>query len=91
MNHLRESLSQCWLTIQSNLFPWLAEELGPLTEKQQRLITVLEMVRLEEHIPNLRGYPGRPKKDRVAIASAVVAKMVYNLPTTRSLLDRKRQ
>jgi len=88
MNHLRETLSQYWLTIQSNLFPWLSEELGPLTKKQQQLITVLEMSRPEEYIPSTRGYPGRPKKDRAAIACAFVAKAVYNLPTTRALLDR---
>lgn len=88
MNHLQDTLSQYWLTIQSNLFPWLIEELGPLTEKQQQFVMVLEMVRLEEHIPSTRGYPGRPKKDRVSIARAFVAKMVYNLPTTRSLIDR---
>jgi hypothetical protein len=41
MNHLRETLSQYWLDIQSNLFPWLPEELGALTEKQQQLITIL--------------------------------------------------
>lgn len=88
MNHLHNTLCQCWQTIQSNLFPWLGEELGELTERQQQLVTVLELIRLEEHIPSLRGYPGRPRKDRVAIASAFVAKMVYNLSTTRSLLDR---
>jgi hypothetical protein len=31
-----------WLTIRGNLFPWLEEELEPLTEKQQQLITVLD-------------------------------------------------
>ena len=88
MNHLRDTLSQYWLGIQSNLFPWLSEELGVLTEKQQQLITVLEMTRPEEYIPSTRGYPGRPKKHRAAIARAFVAKMVYHLPTTRALLDR---
>lgn len=88
MNHLRATLSQYWLNIQGGLFPWLSEELGPLTEKQQQLTILLEMSRIEEHIPSLRGFPGRPKKDRVALARAFAAKMVYNLPTTRHLLDR---
>ena len=35
-----------------------------------------------------RGYPGRPAQDRAAIARAFVAKMIYNLPTTRALLER---
>ncbi len=85
---LLENLSQYWLTIQGTLFPWLSEELGELTEKQQRLITVLEMSRIEEQLPSYFGLPGRPLSDRVAVARAFVAKAVYDMPTTRILLDR---
>jgi hypothetical protein len=88
MSRLRDTLSQAWLSIQGSLFPWLAEELGPLTEKQQELVATLELVRLEDFIDATRGFPGRPPQDRAAIARALVAKMVYNLPTTRALLDR---
>lgn len=88
MNRLRETLSQAWLNIQSSLFPWLAEELGPLTAKQQELVTTLELVRIEEFIYPHRGFPGRPAQDRTAIARAFIAKMVYNKTTTRALLDR---
>jgi transposase len=88
MSRLRDTLSQTWLTIQSSLFPWLSEELGPLTEKQQELVTTLEMVRIEEFIYSSRGFPGRPPQDRTAIARAFVAKTIYNMPTTRALLDR---
>ena len=85
---LRETLSQAWLNVQGSLFPWLAEELGDLTKKQQELVTTLEILRIEEFIYSSRGFPGRPPKDRSAIARAFVAKMIYNLPTTRALLDR---
>lgn len=88
MSRLHETLAQAWLNIQGSLFPWLAEELGPLTEKQQELVTTLELVRIEEFIYSGRGLPGRPAQDRTAIARALVAKMVYNQPTTRALLDR---
>jgi hypothetical protein len=88
MSKLRDTLSQTWLNIQSSLFPWLSEELGPLTEKQQELVTTLEVVRIEEFIYSSRGFPGRPPQDRTAIARAFVAKTVYNMPTTRALLDR---
>jgi len=88
MKRLHETLSQAWLNIQSTLFPWLSEELGPLTAKQQELVTTLELLRIEEFIISPRGFPGRPAQDRTAIARAFVAKMVYNLPTTRALLDR---
>jgi hypothetical protein len=88
MSRLRDTLSQTWLNIQGSLFPWLSEELGSLTEKQQELVTILEMIRIEEFIYSSRGFPGRPPKDRTAIARAFVAKVVYNKPTTRALLDR---
>lgn len=88
MNKLKETLSQYWLTIQGTLFPWLTEELGELTDKQQLLITVLEIIRIEEQIPSHFRLPGRPISDRAAIARAFVAKAVYDMPTTRILLDR---
>jgi transposase len=88
MSRLRDTLSQAWITIQGSLFPWLSEELGPLTDKQQELVATLELVRVEDFIYSTRGCPGRPPQDRTAIARALVAKMVYNLPTTRALLDR---
>jgi hypothetical protein len=88
MSKLKDTLSQTWFTIQTSLFPWLSEELGELTEKQQELVTTLEMIRIEEFILSSYGYPGRRPEDRVAIARAFVAKMVYNIPTTRALLDR---
>ncbi len=85
---LRETLSQTWLNIQGSLFPSLAEELGDLTKKQQELITTLEILRIEKFIYSSRDFPGRPPKYRRAIARAFVAKMIYNMPTTRALLDR---
>jgi hypothetical protein len=88
MSKLRDTLSQNWLNIQSSLFPWLSEELGPLTGKQQELVATLELVRIEEFIYSSRGFPGRPPQDRTAIARAFVAKIIYRMPTTRALLDR---
>jgi len=88
MGKLGESLSQYWSNIQGSLFPWLKEELGPLTEKQHQLVTVLELVRIEKHIPDSFGAEGRPQKTRAAIARSFIAKMVYNMSTTRDLWER---
>jgi hypothetical protein len=88
MNQLRETLSQYWLNIQGSLFPWLREELGELSEKQQQLVRTLELVRVEEFLYSADGLPGRPAEDRCALARAFVAKMVFNMPTTRILIDR---
>ena len=83
-----KTLSQYWLRIQSSLFPWLEEELGEMTEKEQKLVTTLELVRIERFTACSRSLRGRPPKERAAIARAFVAKAVYNMPTTRALLDR---
>lgn len=88
MGHLLESLSQYWLRIQGSLFPWLEEELDPLTEKQQQLVAILELVRIEKFIPSTLGCEGRPQKARGAIARSFIAKMVYNIDTTTLLLER---
>ncbi|HIJ83051.1 MAG: Transposase domain [Magnetococcales bacterium] len=77
-----------WLTIQGNLFPWLEEEIGPLTKKQKQLVTVLEMVRLEEFLRSWLGLVGRPLSDRAALAQSFIAKAVYQIKTTRMLIDR---
>jgi hypothetical protein len=88
MSKLRDTLSKTWLTIQSSLFPWLSEGLGLLTGTQQELVATLEVVRIEEFIYSSRGFTGRPPQDRTAIARAFVAKTIYNMLTTRVLLDR---
>ena len=88
MSRLREVFAPYWLSIQTTLFPWLEDELGPLTEKQQQLVQTLEIIRVEDHLPRRFTVPGRPAKDRAAIGRAFVAKAVYDMPTTRVMLDR---
>ena len=88
MGQLAASLSSFWNRIQGSLFPFLEEELDPLTEKQQQLIAILELVRIEEFLPEYFQREGRPQKDRSAIARSFIAKMIYNLDTTRVLLER---
>jgi Transposase DDE domain/Transposase domain (DUF772) len=85
---LLDRLAQFARVLQGVLFPALQEELGPLTEKQQQVIAVLDMVHLEVFIGPSCGGVGRPAKDRRAIARAFVAKAVYNLSTTSHLLER---
>ena len=85
---LAETLSQFWLTVQGGLFSWLEEELGQLNEKQQQLVKILELLRIESYVKWAGSVKGRPLEDRRAIARAFVAKAVYNLATTRQLLER---
>ena len=89
MSFLAGTLSQFWLTVQGSLFPWLTAELGELSGKQKQLVKILELVQIEHFLKGQRaGAQGRPLEDRQAIARAFVAKAVYNLETTRQLLDR---
>ena len=85
---LGQLLTASWCHIQGHLFPWLRAEIGPLTEDHQRLVTVLEMSRIEALVPLRDGGPGRPLDDRQALARAFIAKAVLNLPTTAALIER---
>ena len=85
---LRERLSSYWERFQGELFPFLEETIGFLTESHKTLVTVLDMTRLEVFVPHWHGLPGRPLAERAALARAFVAKAVLNLPTTRMLIER---
>src|SRR6202140_5743518 len=97
MNHQAESdadmpllscLSRTWSHIQGNLFPWLTEELGPLTETHRQVVTALELGGVEAFVQAWPGLPGRPPCARAALARAFVAKAVIGLPTTSMLIER---
>jgi Transposase DDE domain/Transposase domain (DUF772) len=81
-------LSRTWAHIQGNLFPWLSEQLGPLTEMHEQVITALEVAGVEAFVQVWPGLPGRPPHDRAALARAFVAKAVIGLPTTAMLIER---
>lgn len=86
---LKQTISHYWEKIQGTLFPILEQELPPLTQKQQQLVSVLEVLRIEEFVfPVCLGFRGRPEKSRRAILRAFVAKSVYNMPTTRMLIEK---
>jgi hypothetical protein len=84
---LRQQITQFAHVLQTGLFPVLNEELGELTPPAKRLVATLEMIPLARFVPFSRGWIGRPSKDRLAIASAFVAKAVYGFALTRQLLD----
>jgi len=60
--------------IQKNLFPFLEEELGPLTEYHQKLAATLETVRIEDLIRNDYWF-GRPSADRKALGRRLSLKL----------------
>src|SRR5471030_2468347 len=88
MMPLRAMLSDCWRRIQGDLFPWLEEELGPLSDKHKQIITVFEVARIEVFVEAWSGLPGRPPAERAPLARSFVAKAVLGLPTTAMLIER---
>ena len=73
------ALSSIWERIQSNLFPFLEEKLGPMTDKQQKLVSILEIIRIEYSIAYTYK-TRRPPKDRKAIARAFAEFAESRLP-----------
>lgn len=80
-------LSRLYSAIQDLLFPFLEGEYGALTDKQQQLVSILEVIRIEEFLDQFVAKRGRPLRDRTNIARAFVLKSVYNCATTRQLIE----
>ena len=57
---LREILSNYRFVFQRELFPALEEEIGPLGERYELFVTVLEFVRVERFLASFHSLPGRP-------------------------------
>lgn len=87
MNHLQKRISYFLNQIHGFLFPIVEDELEELTIKHKQLIKTLEFVRIEESIPTSSGV-GRPPKYRKPLARSFIAKAVYNMTTTRELIER---
>ncbi len=85
---LGSTLSDLWQRFQGDLFPALAEAVGPLLETHKRFVTALDLVKVEGFVDEVWTGPGRPREDRRALARGVIAKAVWDLPTTRHLIDR---
>ncbi|MDQ7046600.1 MAG: transposase [Sulfurovum sp.] len=93
MKNIIPSLSKMWnkvLKLEKTLFPALKEELRleELSTKEQKLISILDFAEIEQNITvvTITNTP----KDREEMARAFIAKSVYNIQTTRDLIDRLR-
>ena len=83
-----DAMKARWIHIQGSLFPWLREEVDPMTEALGRLVTTLDVIGLEAFVPEPPRGPGRPPEDRRALARAFVAKAMLGIPTTSALIER---
>ncbi len=83
------NLSNMWtkiLNLENCLFPEIKEQLGTLSTKEEKLIKILDFAQIEKNVTvvTITNTP----KDREEIARAMIAKSVYNMQTTRDLIDR---
>lgn len=87
---LGQAVSRLMGNLQRSLFPCLEQcWQGPLSEKEKRLVSILEMVQVEKHIPKSASHQwlGRKLKERDSIVRSFVAKAVYGHPFTRTTID----
>ena len=82
------TLFDIWNTIQMQIFPWLEQELDPLSEKEREFVQIVTLLDLPSHMKQFRwrGF-GRKKKSRINMAKAFVAKSVYKFGTTDILIE----
>ena len=83
----RELIMQRWNVIQHELLPELRAD-GPLTPKLEKVVHILEWVRIEEFTGSSWCGVGRPPFERAWLANAFVAKAVLGLNTTVGLIER---
>ena len=81
-------LSSINIHMQRHLFPALEEEIGVLSSKEKQFVRILELIKIQPFLAG-QGWcgTGRPPHSRVALAKAFIAKAVWNIPTTRGLID----
>ena len=75
---------------QGELFPFLAEEVGPLGKTHRRFVAVPGLAPVEGYVRYDHRGVGHPPADRNALARAFVTRAVWDLPTTAALIDRLR-
>jgi hypothetical protein len=83
-------ISQFVLNLPRSLFAHLEEGVGVLLPSHQRVAMVLEVVRIEESVRESPASTGRPPVSRKAVARALLAKAVLNIPTRKDLAERLR-
>ena len=86
---LSSNLSKMWTkikNIENSLFPELQEQLGILSSKEEKLIKILDFAQIEKNITVVK-ITNTPR-DREEMARSFIAKSVYNMQTTRDLIDR---
>ena len=88
---LRERISKILRNFQYLLFPELENLIGQLSPLHKKIVSVLELILIEEFIPSSRFNFGRPVKNRSFIARSYIASRILKLPFTKQLIERLKQ
>jgi len=81
-------LSSAFNSIQKWLIPNIEDEIGTLSAKQTLFVNIVEFMDLDQYSHDLAGNEqGRPNKSRQSLLKAFIAKAVYNLATTKVLIE----
>jgi len=93
MKNIIPSLSKMWtkvVNLETTFFPLLKESLRveELSNKEAKLIKILDFAEIEKNITVVTII--NTPKDREEMGRAFIAKSVYNIQTTRDLIDRLR-
>jgi len=81
-------LSATHISIQRHLFPALEDEIGELSDKERKFVRIIELIEIGRFLVG-HGWcgVGRKPHSRKALAKAFIAKAVWNITTTRALID----
>ena len=83
------NLSRHWMRYQESLFDDFEDSCGPMTDRHKEIILALDVISLERFLFDGPSYSvGRPRRSRLAIARAFVAKAALNLSTTKGMIER---
>ena len=81
-------LFSLWNSIQRYLIPHIEENMGVLSEKETEFVRVAEFAAIDKHLKEYMWVGnGRKPHSRKAIALAFIAKAVWGLQTTRTLIE----
>ena len=85
---LSNQIRDLWCKFQGELFPEPQAEVGTPLKNHQRFVAVLEVVCPESFIWSIPQKFDRPEADPVNLVRAFLARAVWDIPTTRALIER---
>ena len=77
-----------WRRFQGELFPEIQDAVGPLLKNHQRLVMALGIICPEDFTLRISHRDGRPLCDRINLVRAFISKAIWDIPTTRDLVER---